>query len=91
MEKFPLGSIQWKSIRIMDVTMYDLYLPLFKNPNSEAVIKVENITGPVLRISSKMDNMWSSEPAAQQIMNIISSFLTTKKTINTPIRPTVDR
>lgn len=70
MEKFPLGSIQWKSIRIMDVTMYDLYLPLFKNPNPEAVIKVENITGPVLLISSKMDNMWSSEPAAQHYESV---------------------
>ena len=44
--------------------MYDLYLPLVKNPNPDAVIQVEKITGPILLISSKMDNMWPSEPAA---------------------------
>lgn len=54
--------------RKLDVTMYDLYLPLVQNPNPEAVIRVEKITGPILLISSKMDNMWPSEPAAKQIM-----------------------
>lgn len=68
MEKFPLGSILRKSLKIMDVTMYDLYLPLVENPNPEAVIKAENITGPILLISSKMDNMWPSELAAKHIM-----------------------
>ena len=68
MEKFPLGHILRKSIQIRDVTMYDLYLPLVQNPNPEAVIRAEKITGPVLLISSKMDNMWPSEPAAKQIM-----------------------
>lgn len=67
MEKFPLGQILRKSIRIKDVTMYDLYLPLVQNPNPEAVITVEKITGPILLISSKMDNMWPSELAAKQI------------------------
>ena len=67
-QKFPLGEILRKSIRIKDVTMYDLYLPLVQNPNPEAVIRVEKITGPILLISSKMDNMWPSEPAAKQIM-----------------------
>lgn len=67
-EKFPLGSILRKSLKIMDVTMYDLYLPLVENPNPEAVIKAENITGPILLISSKMDNMWPSELAAKHIM-----------------------
>lgn len=28
MEKFPLGDILKKSIKLRDVTMYDLYLPL---------------------------------------------------------------
>lgn len=68
MEKFPLGSILRKSIRLRDVTMYDLYLPLVQNPNPKAVIQVEKITGPILLISSKMDNMWPSEVAAEQIM-----------------------
>ena len=54
--------------RKLDVTMYDLYLPLVQNPNPEAFIRVEKITGPILLISSKMDNMWPSEPAAKQIM-----------------------
>lgn len=67
MEKFPLGHILWKSIQIRDVTMYDLYLPLVQNPDPAAVIQVEKITGPVLLISSKMDNMWPSELAAKQI------------------------
>lgn len=67
MEKFPLGHILWKSLRIRDVTMYDLYLPLVQNPDPAAVIQVEKITGPVLLISSKMDNMWPSELAAKQI------------------------
>ena len=68
MEKFPMGQILKKSIKLRDVSMYDLYLPLVENPNPEAVIAVEKITGPILLISSKMDNMWSSEPAAKQIM-----------------------
>lgn len=68
MEKFPLGKILRKSIRIGDVTMYDLYLPLVQNPNPDAVIPVEKIAGPVRLISSKMDHMWPSEPAAEQIM-----------------------
>ena len=67
-EKFPLGQILRKSIQIRDVTMTDLYLPLVQNPNPDAVIKAEKITGPVLLISSKMDNMWPSEAAAKQIM-----------------------
>ena len=67
MEKFPLGHILWKSIQIRDVTMYDLYLPLVQNPDPAAVIQVEKITGPILLISSKMDNMWPSELAAKQI------------------------
>lgn len=67
LEKFPLGHILWKSIQIRDVTMYDLYLPLVQNPEPDAVIQVEKITGPILLISSKMDNMWPSELAAKQI------------------------
>lgn len=73
MEKFPLGDILRKSIRIKDVTMYDLYLPLVQHPNPDAVIRAENITGPILLISSKMDNMWPSEPAAEQIMARLQS------------------
>lgn len=67
-EKFPLGQILRKSIQIRDVTMTDLYLPLVQNPNPDAVIRAEKITGPILLISSKMDNMWPSEEAAKQIM-----------------------
>ncbi len=48
--------------------MYDLYLPLVKNPNPDAVIQVEKTAGPILLISSKMDNMWPSELAAKKIM-----------------------
>ena len=66
--KFPLGHILRKSIQIRDITMYDLYLPLVQNPNPAAVIQAEKITGPILLISSKMDTMWPSELAAQQIM-----------------------
>lgn len=54
--------------------MYDLYLPLVKNPNPDAVIQVEKITGPILLISSKMDNMWPSEPAAEQIMQRLEDY-----------------
>ena len=68
MEKFPLGHILWKSLQIRDITMTDLYTPLVKNPNPDAVIQAEKITGPILLISSKMDNMWPSELAAKQIM-----------------------
>ena len=68
MEKFPLGHILKKSIQIRDITMNDLYIPVVKNPNPDAVIQVEKITGPILLISSKMDNMWPSELAAEQII-----------------------
>lgn len=56
MKKFPLGDILRKSIKLRDVTMYDLYEPLVLHPNPDAVIPVEKITGPILLISSKMDN-----------------------------------
>lgn len=68
MEKFPLGQILRKSLRLGELSMYDLYLPLVQHPNPEAVIQAEKITGPVLLISSKMDTMWPSELAAKQIM-----------------------
>ena len=51
-EKFPLGQILRKSIRMGDVTMYDLYLPLVQHPDPAAVRRVEKITGPILLISS---------------------------------------
>lgn len=69
LESFPLGRVLWKSIRARELTMYDLYLPLVQNPNPDAVIRVEKITGPILLISSKMDIMWPSGPAAEQVMN----------------------
>ena len=39
-----------------------------------AVIQVEKITGPILLISSKMDNMWPSELAAKQIMKRLQEY-----------------
>lgn len=74
MDKFPLGHILWESIKLRDVTMTDLYLPLVQNPNPDAVIKAEKITGPILLISSKMDNMWPSEPASEQIMKRLKEY-----------------
>ncbi len=67
-EKAPVGQVLRKSLAARELTMYDLYLPLVENPNPAAVIRVENITGPVLLISSKMDTMWPSEPASGKIM-----------------------
>ena len=67
-KKFPLGSILRKSLRLREMSMYDLYLPLVQHPNPDAVICAENITGPILLISSKMDTMWPSELAAKRIM-----------------------
>ncbi len=67
-EKFPFGQVLCRSLKAREVTMYDLYLPLVKRPTPSAVIRVENITGPILLISSKMDTMWPSEAAAEEIM-----------------------
>ncbi len=67
-EKFPLGHVLWQSLKLREITMYDLYEPLVLNPNPDAVIQVEKTTGPILLISSKMDTMWPSELAAKQIM-----------------------
>lgn len=67
-EKFPYGSILGKSLKAGEITMFDLYLPMVQHPNPEAEIKAENITGPILLLSSKMDTMWSSEPAAKRIV-----------------------
>jgi len=68
LKKFPPGHVLWNSLRAREVTMYDLYIPLVRNPNPAAVIQVEKITGPILLISSQMDTMWPSEPAAKEIM-----------------------
>lgn len=67
-EKFPLGSVLRRSIRARELTMYDLYEPLVRHPEPDAVIPVEKIAGPILLISSKMDTMWPSELAAEQIV-----------------------
>lgn len=67
-KKTPYGSILWKSLKAREVTMFDLYLPMVKKPVPEAVIRVEDITGPILLISSKLDTMWPSQPAAEEIM-----------------------
>ena len=68
-EKFPLNNVLLKSLQMRELSMYDLYEPLVLHPNSDAVIRVENATGPILLISSKMDTMWLSELVAKQIMN----------------------
>lgn len=68
MEEFPLGQVLRKSLRLGEISMYDLYLPLVQQPDPAAVIKAENITGSVLLISSKMNTMWPSELAAERIM-----------------------
>ena len=67
-EKFPLGQVLRASIRRREMSMYELYLPLVQNPSPDAVIKVENITGPILLISSRMGTMWPSELAAEAII-----------------------
>lgn len=68
LDKFPLGQVLRKSLKAREVTMFDLYIPLVKNPDPAAVIRAEEITGPILLISSKMDTMWPSGPAAEQIV-----------------------
>lgn len=67
-EKFPLGQVLRKSLKAREITMFDLYIPLVKAPDPAAAIRVEEITGPILLISSKMDTMWPSGPAAEQIV-----------------------
>lgn len=68
LKKFPLGHVLWKSIWARELTMHDLYLPLVRHPNPAAAIQVEKITGPILLISSKLDMMWPSELAAEQVV-----------------------
>ena len=68
-QKFPLGHVLLKSLQMRELSMYDLYEPLVLHPNPDAVIHVENTTGPILLISSKADTMWPSDLAAKQIMN----------------------
>ena len=68
LEKFPLGRVLRKSLAARELTMYDNYLPMIQKPNPDAVIRAENITGPILLISSKRDTMWPSEPAAEKVM-----------------------
>ena len=67
-EKFPFGQILRRSLKAREVTMYDLYLPMVEHPDPAAVIRAEHITGPILLISSKLDTMWPSEPAAEAVI-----------------------
>lgn len=67
-EKFPFGQVLRKSLAARELTLYDLYLPLVECPEPAAVIRVENITGPVLLITAQMDTMWPSVPATEKIM-----------------------
>ena len=39
-----------------------------ENPDGGAVIQAEKTTGPILLISSKMDTMWPSGLAAEQVV-----------------------
>ena len=41
---------------------------LVKSPDPAAAIRAEEITGPLLLISSRMDTMWPSTEAAERIM-----------------------
>lgn len=68
MEKTPYGRILLKSVLAREVTMFDLYMPMIQKPNPASVIRAEDITGPILLISSRMDTMWPSEPAAEAMM-----------------------
>lgn len=68
-ERFPLGHILRESLRIREMTMYDLYLPRVQAPDPAAVIKAERITGPILLSYSKMDTMWLLELAMGKIMD----------------------
>ena len=45
LDKFPMGQVVWKSLKAREVTMYDLYIPLVKNPDPAAVIRAEQIMG----------------------------------------------
>lgn len=74
MDRFPLGKVLGKSLKARELTMYDLYIPLVNNPNPDAVIQTERITGPILLISSKMDTMWPSGPAAEQVMKRLQQY-----------------
>ena len=74
MDRFPLGKVLGKSLKVRELTMYDLYIPLVNNPNPDAVIQAERITGPILLISSKMDTMWPSGPAAEQVIKRLQQY-----------------
>lgn len=74
MDRFPLGKVLQKSLKARELTMYDLYIPLVTNPKPDAVIQVEKITGPILLISSKMDTMWPSGPAAEQVIKRLQQY-----------------
>lgn len=68
LKKFPTGQVLRESFRAREITMFSLYLPVVENPEPAAEIHVENITGSILLLSSKMDTMWSSEAASEKIM-----------------------
>ena len=74
LNKFPYAHVLKESLAARELTMYDLYLPIVQEPNPNAVIQVERITGPVLLISSKMDTMWTSELAAKQVMDRLKRY-----------------
>lgn len=69
LDKFPVGQVIWDSLRAGELTMYELYRPMVERPASQGIIRVEEIGGPLLLISSKMDTMWPSELAAQKLMD----------------------
>lgn len=67
LKKFPMGRVVRDSLKAGEATMYELYRPLVEAPDPRAMIRVEEIGGPVLLISSKMDTMWPSELAARNL------------------------
>lgn len=73
-DRFPLGQVLRKSLKARELTMYDLYIPLVEHPAPGAVIQAEKITGPILLVSSKMDTMWPSGPAAEQIIKRLRQY-----------------
>lgn len=73
-KKFPKTRIIINSIKKRDLTLYDIYLPVVENPDENAVIKVEKINGPILLISSKMDNLFTSEIASKKIIDRLKEY-----------------
>ena len=66
--KASLSSVLHNSLKNRELTFRDVYKRAFTFSNNDCDIKIENINGSILFLSSKIDSMWDSYDCCEEMM-----------------------